>query len=334
MYVSDRTWSLPILLVVLLLTACAGNVQTSEVSRPLSSGAPSARLIVEPDDGVAPVVGFIRGATRSLDVAMYLLSDRDVVSALEASRTRGVRVRVMLEENPYGTGPGNQSVSSHLSAAGIATRWSPARYRFNHEKYAISDGTVVLVGTANWTFSAFTANREYLVIDSDPVDVQQLVGVFNADWNNQNVSVEAPNLMISPIDSRSDFYSLVDGAQHTLDLESEEMEDTGIENVLKSAARRGVIVRAIFPTPTSRVDPNAPGERALVDGGVQVRRLGKPYVHGKELVVDGREAFLGSENFSKSSLDENREVGLLLGDPVTVQRVESTFERDWQAGKP
>ena len=265
---------------------------------------------------------------------MYLLSDRDVVSALEASRTRGVRVRVMLEENPYGTGPGNQAVSSRLTAARIATRWSPARYRFNHEKYAISDRKVALVGTANWTYSAFTANREYLAIDSDPADVRQLAAVFDADWNNQEGSVDAPNLVISPIDSRTDFYSLAGSAKQTLDLESEEMEDTGIETALMTAARRGVVVRAIFPAPTSRNDPNAPGERALTDGGVRVRRLTKPYVHGKELVVDGREAFVGSENFSTSSLDENREVGLLLGDPVTVQRVESTFAQDWQAGKP
>ncbi|MGH2457838.1 MAG: phospholipase D-like domain-containing protein, partial [Chloroflexota bacterium] len=266
--------------------------------------------------------------------AMYLLSDRDVVDALEASRKRGVVVRVMLEENPFGTGPGNQSVFARLTAAGIAARWGPARFRFNHEKYAVSDGRVALVGTANWTFSAFATNREYLVVDSDPFDVAQLSALFDADWGQQQAAVSAPNLVVSPINSRAGFDALVGAAKQTVDLESEEMEDAGIASVLVAAERRGVRVRAIFPAPTSRADPNAPGERTLVAGEVQVRRLAKPYVHGKELVIDEREAFVGSENFSKASLDENREVGLLLGDPVTIQRIEGTFGRDWQAAKP
>ncbi len=334
MYVSVRTWALPILLGALLLTACAGNVQTSVVVRPGSTGASSARLIVEPDDGVQPVVDFIHGATRSLDVAMYLLSDRDVVSALEASRKRGVVVRVMLEENPFGTGPGNRAVFSRLTAAGVAARWSPARFRFNHEKYAISDGKVALVGTANWTLSAFTANREYLAVESDPAEVRQLVALFDADWNGQPGQAASSNLVVSPTDSRADFYALFGAAKQTLDLESEEMEDTGIADGLIAAAHRGVQVRAIFPVASGASDPNVAGERALVDGGVLVRHLANPYVHGKEVVVDRREAFVGSENFSKSSLDENREVGLLIEDPVAVQRIGSTFERDWQSGRP
>jgi phosphatidylserine/phosphatidylglycerophosphate/cardiolipin synthase-like enzyme len=56
-------------------------------------------------------------------------------------------------------------------------------------------------------------------------------------------------------------------------------------------------------------------------------------VHPKDVVVDGKEAFVGSENLSTSSLDRNREVGLLLADPVAVRSLEATFERDWGAAE-
>lgn len=304
------------------------------VSDPLPAGAPSARLIVEPDDGVKPVVEFIRGASQTLDVAMYLLSDHDVVDALEASQGRGVRVRVMLEENPFGTGPGNRAVFDRLKAANVATQWGPPNFRFNHEKYAVADRKVALVGTANWTHSAFTANREYLVEDSDPRDVAQLAALFDADWERQVARIDDRELVISPVNSRADFQALAKTAKQTLDLESEEMQDTGIESVLADAAKRGVQVRVVIPSPVDQSDANAVGAQRLGVAGVQVRHLRNPYVHGKEVVIDGREAFVGSENFSESSLDENREVGLLIEDSATVQRVEETFHRDWEDGKP
>ena len=126
------------------------------------------QLFVEPEAGVDPVVRFIDHAQHRLDVAMYLLTDREVQSALESDAKRGVRVRVMFEEHPYGTGPGNQSIHDSLRLAGIQVAWSPGQFQLSHDKYAIADGKVALVGTANWTYSAFTRNREYFVSHHSP----------------------------------------------------------------------------------------------------------------------------------------------------------------------
>jgi phosphatidylserine/phosphatidylglycerophosphate/cardiolipin synthase-like enzyme len=292
-----------------------------------------ARLFVEPDDGTRPVVQFIGEARRTLDVAMYLLSDRDVVQALEAAPRRGVRVRVMLEEHPYETGPGNGAVASRLKAAGVTVGWSPTTFQLSHDKYAVADGRSALVGTANWTHSAFVGNREYLVVDDDPTDVGQLAALFQADWGRDSPDLTDPRLVVSPTNARADFGALAGAAGQTLDLEAEEMEDPGIEGALVGAARRGVVVRVILPLPTGGPDANAAGRGRLVAGGVQVRRLRNPYVHAKDVVVDGKEAFVGSENLSTSSLDRNREVGLLLADPVAVRSLEATFERDWGASE-
>ncbi|MBU2739998.1 phospholipase D-like domain-containing protein, partial [Acidithiobacillus concretivorus] len=63
--------------------------------------------------------------------------------------------------------------------------------------------------------------------------------------------------------------------------------------------------------------------------GVQVRLMAvKPiYMHAKA-VISGNEAFVGSENFSVTSLESNREIGLLLnGRPVS--ELQAQFNRDW-----
>jgi len=292
------------------------------------------RLFVEPDDGVQPVVEFIGGARQTLDVAMYLLSDRDVIDALEASRRRGVQVRVMLEENPFGSGPGNRATFDRLKAAGIRVQWGAPKFQFDHEKFAVADRKEALVGTANWTYSAFVANREYLLRDAEPNDVAQLDAIFDADWERGDAKVDDPRVVVSPTNSRSVFLAMARSARSTIEIETEEMEDQGIERALVGASRRGVSVAVVLPVPAAQPDVNATGIQQLKAGGVQVRELRAPYVHGKVVLVDGREVFVGSENFSRSSLDENREVGLLVSDPTTIQQVKETFSRDWKAGKP
>jgi phosphatidylserine/phosphatidylglycerophosphate/cardiolipin synthase-like enzyme len=41
---------------------------------------------------------------------------------------------------------------------------------------------------------------------------------------------------------------------------------------------------------------------------------------------------VGSENISTSSLDNNRELGVLVNDQNSLSRLTSTFEQDWAAG--
>jgi len=47
------------------------------------------------------------------------------------------------------------------------------------------------------------------------------------------------------------------------------------------------------------------------------------------VIIDGIRAFVGSQNFTATSLDQNREVGILVADPVALQRLQQTFESDW-----
>jgi cardiolipin synthase A/B len=42
--------------------------------------------------------------------------------------------------------------------------------------------------------------------------------------------------------------------------------------------------------------------------------------------------FTGSENFSSTSLDENRELGIVLADPTALATLTHTFEQDWALG--
>jgi phosphatidylserine/phosphatidylglycerophosphate/cardiolipin synthase-like enzyme len=56
------------------------------------------------------------------------------------------------------------------------------------------------------------------------------------------------------------------------------------------------------------------------------------YIHAKAIVADAgssqQRAFVGSENFSGASLDQNRELGILTSDPGIVARLAETIGAD------
>ncbi len=55
-------------------------------------------------------------------------------------------------------------------------------------------------------------------------------------------------------------------------------------------------------------------------------------IHVKNIIVDGKRAYLGSENLSTTSLEDNREVGVILAQQTTALKlITSTFESDWAA---
>jgi len=203
----------------------------------------------------------------------------------------------------------------------------------------IIDGTTAYIMTSNFTRSAlggygsgsrYQDNREYDIVDTNPQDVQAVIAIFNADWNRTTAQFNDPNLVVSPVNSRNDFTSLINSAHHTLLIEAEEMQDSSIEQAIVSAAQRGVQIQVILPAPSgSSGDSNSQGIDNIKQGGIQVREDPRLYMHAKIIVVDGHEAFVGSENISSYSLDQNRELGIIVSDQDVLNTLEQTFQGDW-----
>jgi len=297
----------------------------------LGPGVHPVDLIVEPDDRVSPLARAIRDASTSVRLEMYELTNPTLVRALEYAHASGVDVRVILEQHPYGASSTiNQAAYDNLMAADIPVRWSSPRYLLTHQKSMVVDNAVAYVMTTNFTRAAFKANREFDVVDRDPRDVVSVAAVFEADWTGRAYAPRDPNLPLSPLDARPMLTALVGSARHTLDVYAEELQDPAMEAALAVAARRGARVRLILPAPNG-VDRDAAGIAAITRAGARVYRAGGLYIHAKAIIVDGRRAFVGSQNFSPASLDHNRELGVIINDRDAIATLEQTFASDWNA---
>jgi phosphatidylserine/phosphatidylglycerophosphate/cardiolipin synthase-like enzyme len=315
----------------LLLAGCGSGQSTVSTPTPavpattsLGEGLASATVFAEPDDKRGQLTGALRAASKSVDLTMYILTDRTLIHDLEYAHGNGVHVRVILEQYPIGSS--NQRAYDQLTAADIPVHWAPSRFALTHEKTMIVDGRTAYILTLNFSASAFSRNREFGVVDTNPVDVQAADAIFNADWNDKPYAPTDPNLVLSPSNSRADLVSLINRAKHTVDVYAEEVQDEAVEAALAAAQRRGAQVRLISNAGDAS---NAQGLAVLQQAGVSVRLLTSPYIHAKLIVVDGSLAFVGSENISTASLDRNRELGVILSDRSAIKRLAATFERDW-----
>lgn len=302
-----------------------------------SCGATGVQVFVEPDAGEAPVLHAIEGANVSLDVEIYLLTDRTVTNALEDAAARGVDVQVLLETAPYGeSGVSPQETLQKLNAAGVHAQGADPEYTLTHAKMMLVDGATAYIMTCNLTRSglggsSYTTNREYGVIDTDAADVAEVAAIFAADWARTAPFLNDPNLVVSPVDARPKLLDLIASARTSLDLEDEEMLDIQSEDALVAAAHRGVAVELILPLPGAGTPPDSNLAR-LIAGGIHVRYSATLYMHAKLILQDSQRAFVGSENFSANSLDHNREVGVLISAPEALQTLATTFGGDWSAG--
>ncbi len=313
------------------VTPCQSNCATG-------SGAQGVHVYVEPDDGERVITGAIKSATKSIWLEIYILSDRNVIRALEDAANNGLDVRVMLEPHPFGGGTSASRTLDELKAASIKAQYSSPDFKLTHEKGMVIDNQTAYIMTSNFSRAALggssgssgTRNREYGIIDTNSQDVQAVTAIFNADWNHTAAQFNDSNLVVSPVNSRSAFTSLINSAQHTLLIEAEEMNDSAIEQALISAVKRGVQIEVILPSASSSAsDSNRQGIAAIKQSNVTVREDPQLYMHAKIIVVDGAKAFVGSENISTQSLDQNRELGILVSDTAVLSKLQSTFQTDW-----
>jgi cardiolipin synthase A/B len=275
-----------------------------------------------------PIYSLMSSARDTLDMTMYELADPAAVAILETDARQGVRVRVLLDRDYSGYSV-NEPDFSQLAANGVQVRWAPAGTIFHQKTITVDDRTSAIM-TLNLTSEYYATTRDFAVITTDQPDVAAIEQVFDTDWAGSGPPATGPagqNLVWSP-GAESAIVSLIDSAQHSLLVENEEMDDPTITTALESAARRGVDVEVVMTSSSSWTD----AFDDLVNSGVHVRTYSPDaslYIHAKVVVADDTTLYLGSQNFSVSSLDYNRELGITTTDAALVGPVYQTVASDF-----
>lgn len=308
-------------------------------ARATSTAMRGPDVIVEPDDGMAPIYALLRQPRHRLDLVMYELVDPTVVAILEADAARGVRVRVILDRNRERST--NTAAYDALEHHGIQVAWAPSSFEATHEKAIVLDAgssaAEAAVMTLNLTARYYRNTRDVAVTDRDRAQVAAVEATFTADLaaarhGGNPAASGVAGLVWSP-GSQAAVVALIGQATSSVAVENEEMSDRDVVGALTTAARRGVRVTVVMTEQSDYREELAQLTAAGVEVGLYPDTSSQLYIHAKVIVVDNRRAFAGSENFSTASLLRNRELGLVSIQSEIVGRLASVVAADL-AGAP
>jgi phosphatidylserine/phosphatidylglycerophosphate/cardiolipin synthase-like enzyme len=129
--------------------------------------------------------------------------------------------------------------------------------------------------------------------------------------------------------AQDEVISLIRSAHETIDVEMYVFTSDDIIRELGEAEKRGVRVRVIM-------EPRVEDSRkqkvfdTLSALGCEMKWATFSYklTHSKFLIVDSKRVLVGSINFSRSALNDNREADVIL-EGEKVREFVSVFEEDW-----
>ncbi len=139
--------------------------------------------------------------------------------------------------------------------------------------------------------------------------------------------------------AQAEWLDMVKGAKTSLDFEEFYLSEappsalTPVLDEIGKAAARGVHVRLLLDAGMHRTYPQPADSLGKLPNvtvrTVDYKRLAGGVQHSKFFVVDGAEAYLGSQNLDWRSLSHIHELGVRLRDPRLAATLLAVYETDW-----
>jgi len=278
------------------------------------------RLIVEPADGVAPLLSAIKRAKKSVEVAIFRLDRKDVEMALTAAAARGVRVTALIAFANRGGEKRLRQLELRLLGAGIiVARTSDDLVRY-HGKYILIDRRVLYVLSFNFTHLDIDRSRGFGVATSQPTSLHEAATLFTADCTRTPYAPTVGTFVVSPANSRSVLGTFLKRARKQLLIYDPTISDKEMLGILRERAKAGVEIKVIGKV----------SERA----SFEVRKLAGTRLHTRTIIRDSRQAFVGSQSLRAAELNLRREVGLIIRDPKALSTLIDAFDSDWTRSVP
>lgn len=301
------------------------------------------------ENGRQPFLTAIKKAEKYLKIAAYRIDDDKILDAILGARKRGLTVHVMVERETYQhdkSGSSNDSALRRMKQAGISIYDRPSWVEQIHHKVVILDGKEALLTTGNFDHESFdgdgtyTGTRDFTVRIVDSEMINEIEQTFDHDRESHQFASRHENLLWGPKNQKDRFIKLINRANNCISIYQQDIQDLDIcRTLIRQMKENKIQVRLVMiPFPFSKEkDNNFANQKKLRSAGAQVRFLEDgTYVHAKTLIIDpdsqAPKAYVGSCNFYPSSLEKNRELGIILTGHQRIQKLNSIFEKDFKNG--
>ncbi len=276
------------------------------------------KLLVQPDDGVSPVLKAIESARSTIDIMIFRFDRSDIEAALARAVARGVAVRALVAHLNKSGEDGLRALELRLLGAGVSVARTAGELVRYHGKLLIVDRHDLYLFGFNFTSLDIERSRSFGIVTHSRGPVQEVLRLFEADMKRVPYKPHSRALVVSPAGARQLLAGFLRRARNEILIYDPSVSDPAMIRILEERAKAGVKVRII-------------GRLARRNSKIEARKLAGLRLHTRTIVRDGRHAFVGSQSLRAAELDTRREVGIIFGDRKAVARIASVFEEDWKA---
>jgi phosphatidylserine/phosphatidylglycerophosphate/cardiolipin synthase-like enzyme len=274
-------------------------------------------LIVQPTDGITPLLETIATAQKSLDVMIFRFDLKSMEKELEAARDRGVVVRALIAHQGSQGEKKLRQLELRMLEKGILVARTGDEFTRYHGKMMIVDRETLHVYGFNFT-ALDLKSRSFGIVTKDRKAVTEAIRLFEADTLRQEYEPQDDGtFVVSPESAREMLATFIKRARKQLFIYDPKVTDLQMIRLINQRIKAGVDVRIIGKV----------GKRG--GGAMRVQKMPTYRLHVRTMVRDGDTAFVGSQSLRALELDARREIGLIVKEPKTVRELAEVFEGDW-----
>lgn len=277
------------------------------------------KLILQPGDGVTPIVSAIKSAKKSVEIVIFRFDYKAIESALKAAVVKGVKVTALIANTNRGGAKNLRELETSFLGSGIGVvRTDDDLVRY-HDKFLIIDRRILYMLSFNFTRLDIDRSRGFGIVTKNAKLLQEAVKLFEADCTRTPYLPKLDAFVVSPGNARKVLGAFLKRAKKELLIFDPKISDKEMISILRSRAKANVDIRII-----GRIN----GKLDLKVKGPADMRL-----HTRTIIRDRHQAFVGSQSLRPLELDSRRELGLIIHDSKIVKKLIDTFESDWSANK-
>lgn len=287
--------------------------------RVLSSGwRIPLKLLIQPHDGIAPLLAAIKSAKKSIDILIFRLDWKELESALKTASGQGIAVRALIAHTNRGGESKLRAMETRFLEAGITVgRTADDLVRY-HGKMMIVDRRTLYLLSFNFVHMDIDHSRGFGIVTKSAKIVQEAVKLFEADLNRKTYKAGFDGFVVSPANARKQLTAFIKQARKQLLIYDPKIADKEILRLLEDHAKAGLDIKII-------------GSVSARSANLRVTPLTSMRLHTRTIIRDGRQAFVGSQSLRQPELDQRREIGVIVREPKVVNALLATFEKDWES---
>jgi phosphatidylserine/phosphatidylglycerophosphate/cardiolipin synthase-like enzyme len=273
-------------------------------------------LIVQPDDGLKPLLAGIAGAQKTLDLIIFRFDLKELEKAIETAVSRGVKASALIAHTHSGSDKRLRQLEQRMLEKGVTvSRTGDDLVRYHGKMMVVDREELYLLG---FNFTGIDlSSRSFGVVTRDRKLVQEALRLFEADQARRpEFDPELDGFVVSPENAREQLATFIKRTKKSLAIYDPRLTDIQMLRLLHQKAKAGVDIRVIGKV----------GKRGSI---IRVQKMPGLRLHVRAMVRDGDTAFVGSQSLRALELDARREVGVIVKDPKVVKRLQETFEEDW-----